>query len=91
MFTHEVEEHTQVKDIIKILTTAACNITERLKNVAENLESIIESENRNLENVKRLQFFIEQMTHMHAYTPIMMKLTVSSYLRRQNCYNAMKQ
>lgn len=87
MFTHEVEEHTQVKDIIKILTT----VTERLKNVTENLESIIESENRNLENVKGLQFFIEQMTHMHAYTPIMMKLTVSSYLRRQNCYNAMKQ
>ena len=62
-----------------------------MKNAAEKIESIIESENMNLEKVKKIQFFIEKMTHSHAYKPIMMKLIVSLYLRRQNCYNTMKQ
>ena len=55
-----------MKDIIGRLRTANCNITDELKNIAENLESIIEFENMNPEEVKLIQFLYDQMTHSYA-------------------------
>ena len=53
-YTHGVYQYSQIKDIIKTLRTARCNITDELKNTADNLETIIESENMNLEEVKKI-------------------------------------
>ena len=61
------EQYSQIKDIIKSLRTASYNITDELKNRADNLETIIKFENTNLEEVKKIQFLIEQKTHSNAY------------------------
>ena len=53
-YTHGVYQYSQIKDIIKTLRTACCIITDELKNTADNLETIIESENTNLEEVKKI-------------------------------------
>ena len=86
-YTDTVEQYSQIKDFIESLRTASCNITDELKNTADNLETIIESENMNLEEVKKIQFLIEQMTHNNAYASTTMKTAVSLYLRSRNCFN----
>ena len=86
-YTHAVEQYSQIKDFIESLRTASCNITDELKNTADNLETIIESENMNLEEVKKIQFLIEQMTHSNAYVSTTMKAVFFFYLRSRNCFN----
>ena len=86
-YTYAVEQYSQIKDFIESLRTASCNITDELKNTADNLETIIESENMNLEEVKKIQFLIEQMTHNNAYASTTMKTAVSLYIRNRNCFN----
>ena len=62
------EQYSQIKDIIESLRTASCNITDELKNTADNLETIIKSEITSLEEVKKIQFLMEPMTQtMHMY------------------------
>ena len=87
-YTHAVEQYFQIKDFIESLRTASCNITDEL--TADNLETIIESEIMNLEEVKKIQFLIEQMTHKNAYASAMMKTAVSLYLRSRNCFNGIE-
>ena len=89
-YTHAVEQYSQIKDFIESLRTASCNITDELKNTADNLETIIESENMNLEEVKKIQFLIEQMTHNNAYASIRMEKAVFLYLRSQNFFNGIE-
>ena len=89
-YAHAVEQYFQIKDFIKSLRTASCNITDELKNTAGNLETIIESENMNLEEVKKIQFLIEQMTHNNAYASIRMETAVFLYLRSQNFFNGIE-
>ena len=66
-YTHLVNSSCQVTDIIERLRTVNCNIKDKLNNTAENLQTIIKSENMNPEEVKNLPFLIEEMTHKHAY------------------------
>ena len=62
-----VEQYPQIKDIIEGLRTASCNISDELKNTTDNRETIIKSEITSLEEVKKIQFLMEQMTHNSAY------------------------
>ena len=63
-----------MKDIIERLRTANRNITDELKNTAENLESTIESENMNPEKwITTIQFLTKQMAHSYTYAPTLMK------------------
>ena len=64
-FKHRVEQYSLVKDIIDIFRATNRNITDELKNTAENLEGITECENMNPEKVKMIQFLIEKMIHSH--------------------------
>ena len=89
-YTHAVEQYSQIKDFIESLRTASCNITDELKNTSDNLETIIESENMNLEEVKKTQFLIGQMTHNNAYASTTMKTAVSLYLRSRNCFSGIE-
>ena len=45
LFTHRVEQYSQFKDTIERLRTINSKITVELKNTAENLDSILKSEN----------------------------------------------
>ena len=54
-----------MKDIIDIFRATNRNITDELKNTAENLEGITECENMNPEKVKMIQLLIEKMIHSH--------------------------
>ena len=90
-YTHgRVEQFSQIKDKIESLRTAGCNITDELKNTTDNLETIIVSENVNLEEVKKIQFLVKQMTRSNAYVSTTMKKVVPLYLRSRNCFNGIR-
>ena len=56
-FTNRVDEYSQVNDIIERLRTANRDITNELKNIAKDLESIIESKIMSPEEVKKNTIF----------------------------------
>ena len=55
-----------IKGIIEKLITTNSTTTSELKNIAESLEYIIESENNNPEGVKKTKFLIGQIVHNDA-------------------------
>ena len=89
-YSHASEQYSQIKDFIESLKTASCNITDELKNTADHLEAIIESENMNLEEFKKIQFLIEQKTQGNAHVSTTIKTVVSLYLRNLNFFNGIK-
>lgn len=72
---------TLSKDSEPLIATLTINWIIQLRN----LQIIIESENMNPEEIKKIPFLIEEMTHNHACTLTLMKTTISLYLRSQNC------
>ena len=44
----------------------------------------------NLEEVKKIQFLIDQMTHKNAHATTTMKTAVSLYLRSRNCFSGIE-
>lgn len=89
-FKHRVEQYSLVKDIIDIFRATNRNITDELKNTAENLEGITECENMNPEKVKMIQFLIEKMIHSHTLYKHWWK-RLSFYIKSRNFYNAMRE
>ena len=55
-----------IKGIIGKLITTNSSTTSELKNTAENVEYIIESESNNPEGVKKTKFLIGQIVHNDA-------------------------
>ena len=48
------------------------------------MQNIIESEDINPEEVKKIPFLIEEVTRSNAYAPTLTETTVSLYLKSQN-------